>query len=138
MKRKVLSIILLSLLASCSFFNGKPVEDSRFNGTFFNYYHWEDSDGIEETTRSYMWVFDGTTKASQFVNLKSYRIGNGWTIIRDNFDMEIETKDNRYFRSRLWDNSFDDWSDWQEYEFLEDGTLRLYDEFGYDDYTKEM
>ena len=52
--------------------------------------------------------------------------------------MEIETKDNRYFRSRLWDNSFDDWSDWQEYEFLEDGTLRLYDEFGYDDYTKEM
>lgn len=138
MKKIIIAFLCVFGLASCSLYHTTPVADSRFNGDFFYYNHWIASDGINETTTSILWYFDGSTKALQTFNHVSYNKLTGWHRSKDSLWYEIETKDDKYFRSRLWDNDFDSWSEWEEYEFLEDGTLRFYNKTGYNDFEKTM
>ena len=128
-------VSLLVLFVSCDPEQiATPLEDSRFNGNYHHYEHWEDEHGIEESTRSIFWHFDGTNKARQRTRVKAYFIGDGWTFLDYEYDYEIETKDDMYFRSKLWDNSYDTWSEWIQYEFLEDGSIRFLERLGAEDY----
>ncbi len=131
----VVLISLLALIVACDPEQiATPLEDSRFNGNFHHYEHWEDENGIEESTRSIFWRFNGTNKAHRRTRAKAYFLGDGWTFLDYEYDYEIETKDNMYFRSKLWDNSYDTWSEWIQYEFLEDGSLRFHERLGAEDY----
>ena len=137
MKRILLIFIcFIIILTSCTLYHTTPVDDQRFNGNFFYYKNTYNPNTFERNTISILWYFDGSNKALKTASYKGYSetIGFYYNDLQEWF--EIETKDNKYFRERLWDNEFDDWSEWQEYEFLEDGTLRFYDKYGYDDYRR--
>lgn len=140
----ILILIALLMFSSCDgYFNIRPIEDSRFNGTFYHSERkegWFDDDGYSRHT----WIFDGTNKATE-ISQFWYWTGRDWLISgkrkgdKIKLDMEIEIKDGKYFRSRLWNSNKSEWSDWELYEFLPDGSLRFTDlefDFIVDDYQK--
>ena len=135
----IVFLILLFLFVSCSQEPSYPTEpkpqklsDPRFNG-FFSYYEslegWYESDGYWYES----YTFDGTNKLSNYVkywywNGSSCSISGEFKGDHYDFDMEIEVNESKtMFRTRLWDNEYSTWSDWEKYEFLDNGTvLRIY------------
>lgn len=138
MKRKILvfTTLIIFLFASCYFpFSEKPLGDSRFNG-YFSYYRESGSPSdfdyyeFRET-----WSFDGTIKAYHSSSGESFT-HSGYDHWDFDFWYEIEVSNGK-FRHKLWDNSIDEWSEWQKYEFLENGNLRIYEEDNtYKDFVK--
>lgn len=111
----------------------RPValSDSRFNGTFSYFDQWEDSWGIEETYEYTSLDFEGTNKVFYYTVYYSYFNSTGWTYsgdyIGDHYAWYYEFQiQNGLYRTRLWDNDYSDWRDWEPYSFSIDGnTLTL-------------
>jgi hypothetical protein len=111
----------------------RPValSDSRFNGTFSYFDQWEDSWGIEETYEYTSLDFEGTNKVFYYTEYYSYFNSTGWTYsgdyIGDHYAWYLEFQvQNGFYRTKLWDNDYSDWGDWEPYSFSSDGnTLTL-------------
>ncbi len=147
MKRIILLMLVVSIL-SCSIDNPvsigdisngpKALSDSRFNGDFTYFYYWIDSNGIEEITEYTSFDFDGTTKAWYYSKYKRYSKVTGWSYSGEykgdaySWYCEFEV-DNGMYRTRLWDNSYSEWSEWENYSFSDDGlTLTLHNHYNID------
>ena len=127
----ILFVSLLVLFVSCDPEQiATPLDDSRFNGNYHHYEHWEDEHGIEESTRSIFWHFDGTNKARYYTKYWYWSDYSGW-VHSGNYkgdpymwDYEIEVNaDHTAFRQRLWNNKYSEWSEWMPYEFSVDGSV---------------
>ena len=136
MKKILFAVLCVFMLASCSFYHETPIGDQRFDGNFFYYKKTYNENTFERSEIGILWYFDGSSKALKTAVSEGYSKTQGFYYYDLQEWFEVETKDNKYFRERLWDNEFDDWSDWLEYEFLEDGTLRFFDKYGYKDYER--
>ena len=138
MKRIILiSIILLSCELDTITDNLTPtiiptqLEDSRFYGKFTYYFHWQNSDGIEEKTEYTTFTFNGTTKVIFYTKYSSYSYYSGWSYSgdynRDYYIWNYECKIlNDTISFRLFNNSYSEWSDPFNFEF-EGNDLILYD-----------
>jgi hypothetical protein len=122
----------------------KVLSDSRFNGTFIYSYYWTDSWGIEEINEYESFTFDGTNKVFNYDYYKNYSNSSGWSYsgdyIGDHYSWyrEFEICNGQY-RNKLWDNSYSDWTEWENYEFSGDGkTLTLYNYYNIANYNKVL
>ena len=126
----ILSFTIILMFSSCLFEPWpKALDDERFNGEFrYSYYYSLDEYRYETYT------FNGTNKVEDYVKYEYYDEYSGWHYSGDYpgdhyyFLLEFDVdKTNGLFRKRLWNNEYDDWSDWEKYEFSDDGNLlRLY------------
>ena len=138
MKRRPIAFMLSALtlmMAGCSLFDfpmqPEPLDDQRFQGSFTYASYGYDEYGLpdEEVVR---YRFDGTSKAYYYHQYEWWGTTSGWHYSGDypgdayEFDFEFEVSDGMY-RHRLWDNEFSDWTEWEPYEFSDDGkTLTLH------------
>jgi len=108
------------------------LSDTKFNGYFSYSYYWEDSSGIEEKSEYTSFDFDGSNKVFYYTKHSRYSITYGWSYSGDYpgdyyaWYLEFEILNGMY-RERLWDNPYSEWSNWERYEFSNNGnTLTLY------------
>lgn len=131
--------LILFLFSGCDMFREllpAKLQDQRFNGSFSYYYHWEDVNGIEETTVYHSYTFDGTIKSHEYYSYESYDKYTGWSYSGDYpgdhffFTHEISTNGSIY-KEKSWDYG-DEWNDVYEYSFSNDGqTLTFHDYYSY-------
>jgi len=120
------------------------LEDSRFDGAFSYYENWVASDGINERYEYTVLEFDGTNKASYYTKRYSYSSYSGWSYTGDYigdyylWDIEFDI-DNGNYRWKLWDNSYSEWDDWENYSFSSDrSTLTLLNFYNIDGNDKVL
>ncbi|AEV30873.1 hypothetical protein SpiGrapes_3126 [Sphaerochaeta pleomorpha str. Grapes] len=145
MKRRIVVLIVMTLLffvfigcddslgGFASILNTEQLTDSRFNGNFTFFEHWTDSYGINERYEYTSYNFDGTNKVHYYTKYYSYSTSSGWHYSGDyigdyySWDLEFEIQNGQY-RTRLWNNKYSDWEEWEDYEFS-GNTLTLHNKY---------
>jgi hypothetical protein len=133
--RKLIIITLAAfilLVASCDLgylFTGiYPLSDSRFDGTFRAYSHWDDPDSDNEITVDTRYIFNGTNKAEKYYFYQRYQSGEWVSYSGDypgdsvTFDMEVNI-DGGVLRMKIWGYDDGEWSEMNPYSFDDSGEV---------------
>jgi uncharacterized repeat protein (TIGR02543 family) len=103
----------------------KQLSDSRFNGVFTGTMTLQ-SIGVFYENRL---IFDGTNRMHYFHSTSRNEVLDGQPY---QAFYEIEIDSNGKYRRRLWNNQYDDWTEWFDYEFVSGNRLMIQ---WYDFYT---
>lgn len=122
-----LSLLILLLLFSCEYNPAvSPLDDSRFNGVFNYYRHWEDMYGLEELTIDVSYIFDGSNKVIKSYRNSQYTVADGWyyegNYPGDSLDIPFEAEcHNGVMKLKIWGDKHNDWLEINKYIFNENG-----------------
>ncbi len=141
-KIQLITLIFITiLLSSCDLGLQIPksLSDARFNGDYTYSYYWIASDGLNEDYEYTSLDFDGSNKVFYYSSWYRYRTYSGWSYSGDyigdaySWYLEFEVQNGQY-RTKLWNNSYSEWDNWENYEFRDNGnTLILYNYYNIED-----
>ncbi len=102
----------------------EPCPDVRFIGKWMYYDHWEDDDGIEETTEYMEYKFENTNRVWYSYSYEQYLISTGWTMHDYSNFYQWKIEGAKLYK-KLWDNQFDNWDNGIGFEFITSNRLEV-------------
>ena len=135
MKKTVFLFIVFAFIGCDTWKEQQPksINDKRFNGKFVYLYEYRAPDGINETTERLEFTFNMTNQAQWYHSYRSYNRNSGWNTWSNYAPVKFEIKNGQY-RIRDWSVDEDlegPFTEWQPYNFSEDGNTLIFDNYNY-------